>query len=202
MPLISYFERKIKPKGVKANYVLNEAKFQEYFFADELNKLSSLNNINVNISEKNPTLFYPGCGVDILTPLLYVKKLFKQKKFTFIFLDKEPCLGMIKTVLDDLDVPFSCNREELNFYWKGKFITLRFILGDVFKKALPKYDIYFEKSFRIMKDQFHGYEEKVVSSLEKGGVIIADSGFQGFPLNYLDVDRDLSSYGEMIMATK
>ena len=64
------------------------------------------------------------------------------------------------------------------------------------------FDLYFERAFRIMKDDDPDFEQKVVTKLSSDGMIISDSGFQGLELNYLDASRELSSYNEMVIGVK
>ena len=83
-------------------------------------------------------------------------------------------------------------------------VELEFVEGNVFEilNQLPYFDIYFERAFRIMKDSADGYENQVFSKLRPGGILISDSGFQHCSLKKLNVPRELSSYGEMIIGIK
>ena len=53
-----------------------------------------------------------------------------------------------------------------------------------------------------MKDSDPNYENKVFDSLNQGGVLISDSGFQKLDLERIDVPSELSSYKEMIIGKK
>lgn len=169
-------------------------------FDDDFENLSLLNEIQTFHFDKIPTLFYPGSGADIIFPCLYVEKLFPDvKEIDFIFMDVYENSPLIKTILDELGITFNENN---SFYWNGILINLKFIVADVFRSELPSYDVYFEKAFRIMKDQDSNYEEKAFTALNSGGVLISDSGFQELNLQMIEVPNELSSYKEMVIGRK
>lgn len=66
----------------------------------------------------------------------------------------------------------------------------------------PEFDIYFERAFRIMKDQMEGYESQVFEKLSSGGVVISDSGFKEVGLEKIDLPISLSAYQEMMAGLK
>ena len=201
--LISYSERKIKAKGARKEYQLNQEVLQNHFFDEDYENLKLLRSIQKMNHSGKKTLFYPGCGVDILFPLHYVEILFpKVDKFLFIFCDIDNTLGTIETILDDIGVPFSKSKQQIEFYWKEKKINLQFIEGNVFSIDLPSFDIYFEKAFRIMKDADESYESRVINQLHKNGVLISDSGYLEQQLERIKVSLELSSYQEMIIGIK
>ncbi|MBI2666254.1 hypothetical protein HYX13_01445 [Candidatus Woesearchaeota archaeon] len=222
--VIVFQERKVTARGACKNS-FNENKLKEFIFAGDYEKL---NNLDAHLKQKitlfleNPTLFYPGCGADILSPLLYLERLFSPlQEVNFIFLDHDYSLGIIKTVLDDVGVSFAVMiklpkdkymaqmKGGIVFYWKEMLVKLYFHQGNVFTSLpqLPEYDIYFEKAFRIFKGEEPGqrYESIVFQKLKPQGVLISDSGFQWIPkkqLQKIPVPRDFSSYGEMIIGVK
>ena len=204
--VIVFMEREVSPQGLTRDVTPNDEKVREYFFDDDYEKMNLLKEISpLSISIKKPLLLYPGCGVDILFPLHYLDYLFPEvNEAKFIFVDTEPNLGTIKTVLDDVGVTFEAKNNAVRFYWKKKLITLIFVQGNIFSilDKLHSFDIYFERAFRIMKEDFLWYESKVVDKLNKNGVLISDSGFKNANLKKLDVSKELSSYGEMIIGVK
>jgi hypothetical protein len=201
--LISLSARKIKPKGLNKSNKINENKLKEYFLTGDYENLSLLEKVSLKQIKEKLTLFYPGCGTDILTPLIYLEKILLQtKKAKFIFLDQTNSLGIVKTILDDIGVSFSERKNKIKFYWKDKLIDLEFIENNVFYSELPEFDIYFEKAFRIMKDGNQDYEKNIFNQLNKNGIIISDSGFQEFPLKRISVSQELSAYQEMIIGVK
>ncbi len=202
--LIVLQSRKVKVKGINNNDIIDNNKLNEYFFKEDYSNLKLLDNLPKFRRDGGLSLFYPGCGSDILFPLIYIDKLFPNiKEVKLIFLDRLNYLQTIKTILDDIGISFS---EEgiLKFYWKSKLISLYFVNGEVnsFLEEINGYDVYFEKAFRIMKSRYEGYEGLVYDKLNCGGVLISDSGFLGLDLEYLPIPRRLSSYGEMVLGVK
>jgi len=196
--LISIMGRKIIAKGLNKNALPNREKVRELVFSDYLPHLEKLPQLRLS---SHPLLFYPGCGSDIILPLLYVEKMFFHiKEFSFLFIDINDLLQLIKTTLDEVGVSFSEDHNKIDFYWEDQLIHLEFQQGDVSKIELPKYDIYFEQFFRIMKPE--GFEEVAYERLKKNGILISDNGFQNFPLEKHPASPELSPYGEMIIGIK
>jgi hypothetical protein len=211
--LIILEEKEVKAKGLNQDNKVNLDKLNNYIFEEDYRNLNLINNIEVHFKNENITLLYPGCGVDILFPLFYLEKLFpKVNETKLIFIDVENCLGTIKTILDDLGISFKENikifkkneNEQISFYWNEKLIKLEFIHKNVglLLDNLPNYNIYFEKAFRIMKDDITDYEDKIFTKLDQNGILISDSGFSNFPLKRIEVSEKLSSYKEMIIGIK
>lgn len=203
--LISYEERKVQAKGLNRLAHPKEEKMKEYLFPDEYQNLFLLLDLPKLEYPENPVLFYPGCGADILMPLKYVEILFpKLKNITFIFNDLDNNLPIIKTILEEVGISFQERKNVLQFYWNNLLVDLKFLQGNVFQlfPEMPVFDIYFERAFRIMKDDHEKYEEKIYQKLKSKGILISDSGFQQLPLEKVNVSQELSSYKEMIIGIK
>jgi hypothetical protein len=207
--VVTLRDRNVTAKGLNKDNIIDKSRLKEYFLSDDYEKLSLLDNIKLDWDKEELTLFYPGCGSDILFPLLYLDKLFPGvRKIQLNFVDVSNFLGLIKTILDDVGINFSESfvegKDNINFYWKGKLINLTFVQDNVFDyiDKIELFDLYFERAFRIMKDDDPDFEQKVVTKLSSDGMIISDSGFQGLELNYLDASRELSSYNEMVIGVK
>ncbi len=203
--LISLEEKPVKAKGLNKMAKPDEEKVKTYFFPEDYHNISLLADIPRMKCPENSTLFYPGCGADILFPLKYVELLFpKLRNITFILNDADNNLGLIKTILDDVGVYFSEKKNNLQFYWNGILIDLKFLQGNVFEllPQFPRFDIYFERAFRIMKDEHPNYEEQIYQKLKPRGILISDSGFQQLPLGKIKVSPELSAYKEMIIGVK
>ena len=203
--LISYLQKDVPAKGAKPDNRINQEKLKAYFFDNEYDCLKLLQNIpKIDLPTAKPLLFYPGCGVDILFPLFYVEALFQTKQVSFLFVDKDNTLGMIKTILDDIGIHFSERKNILRFYWDGILVDLEFVTGNVFEllKKIPSFDIYFERAFRIMREQHLNYEQQIFTKLNKNGVLISDSGYQQCNLKVFPLPQELSSYREMIAGQK
>jgi hypothetical protein len=203
--VIFYQGNRISPKGKSTNNQIDQNKIKSYFFSKDYSKLSLLDNFpRLHLNTDNPNLVYPGCGADIFSPLLYLDKLFPQiNNINFIFIDNEDCMDIIKNLLDDVGITFSGRRKKIKFYWNNTLITLKFVHNNV-QKIIHKYnyDIYFERAFRIMKDNLENYETNVVKQLNPGGILISDSGFQDQNLQQIEVPKILSAYNEMIIGIK
>lgn len=203
--LISYEEKAVKAKGLDKSAKPNQEKIQQYFFPDEYQSLSLLLEIQKLHAPEHPYLFYPGCGADILMPLKYVETLFPQlENITFIFNDLDNNFSLIKTILDEVGISFKEKKNTLQFYWNHTLVNLQFIQGNVFQTLpkIPAFDIYFERAFRIMKDEHANYEQQIYQKLNPNGILISDSGFQNVPLQKIEVSQKLSSYQEMIIGIK
>ena len=203
--MISYEERPVKAKGLNKLANPKEEKIKEYLFPDEYQNLSLLLELPKLGYPEHPVLFYPGCGADILMPLKYAEILFPRlRNITFIFNDIDNNLGLIKTILDEIGISFKEKKNDLQFYWNGILVDLAFIQGNIFQilYRVPTFDIYFERAFRIMKDEYPEYENQIYHKLPAQGILISDSGFQHLPLEKINVSQELSSYKEMIMGIK
>lgn len=202
---ITLTSKNITPKGLKPNTLLDKEKIKSYFFSTDFIILEELNNLKVTLEAQNPILLYPGCGTDILTPLFYIEKLFVHtKKWNFMFVDTSNTFDILKTILDDVGVFFEeTKNNEIRFYWNDILVTLQFFEQNIFSNIDSyNYDVYFERAFRIMKDQSLDYEYLVYAQLRNSGVIISDSGFTRQKLERIPVPSTLSSYGEMIIGVK
>ncbi len=203
--LISLTARPVRAKGLNKLAIPREQKVKEYFFSEDYCNLELLQDVSVINYSETASLFYPGCGADILFPLKYIERLFPRlRKISLTFNDVDNNLSMIKTILDDIGISFSEKKNGIDFYWKNILVDLNFITGNVFQllPKLPKFDIYFERAFRIMKGDHQGYEEMIYTKLNHGGILISDSGFQQLPLQKIKVSQGLSSYREMIIGVK
>ncbi|MBU0470696.1 MAG: hypothetical protein KKA62_04185 [Nanoarchaeota archaeon] len=204
--LITFEEKAVIVKGLDRLALPDEDKVKNQFFSEEYSLLLQLkDSCNLTLTKKKPTLFYPGCGSDILTPLIYLESLFPQTtEADLIFNDENNTFGLIKTILDEVGVSFQEQDNHLCFYWKNILIHLEFIQGDAFSliREIPPFEIYFEKAFRIMKSYHQDFEDLVYEKLAEKGILISDSGFQDKDLKKVPVPEALSSYQEMIIGIK
>jgi len=211
--LIILEDRNVKAKGLDSGNNIDLEKLKSYFFDEDYANLELLDNVQKFNRSETLNWFYPGCGTDILFPLMYLDRLFPNvEEVKFTFLDTDNFLGMIKTILDEIGVTFSEVGEkdgngsynEIKFHWNGKLVNLNFVRENAFTyfENANSYDVYFERAFRIMRDKEFDYELLVLSRLKNNGVLISDSGFLGRELEYIEVPLDLSSYGEMVLGKK
>lgn len=203
--IISYEERIVIAKGLNPKNQINQKKLKTYFFKEDYHSLKLLDSIKVPFQKEELTLLYPGCGADILFPLIYLEKLFpKVIRANFIFVDLEDNLGIIKSILDEIGISFEENNNQIQFYWKKKLINLQFLTQNIenYLNQLTSIDLYFERAFRIMKERIIEYEPKIINLLSPGGIIISDSGFESADLIKIEVPQELSAYREMIIGVK
>ncbi len=203
--IISYQEKKIIAKGLNPKNKINLTKLKTYFFKEDYKNLKLLNSIKIPFQKEELTLLYPGCGADIFFPLVYLEKLFpKVNRANFTFVDLEDNLGIIKTILDEVGINFEEKDNQIKFYWKRKVIHLQFLtqnIEDYLNQPKP-IDLYFERAFRIMREQIPEYETKIINLLLPDGILISDAGFEDANLSKIEVPQELSAYREMIMGIK
>ncbi len=199
--ILTFFPRRITAKGIKRTPPSTE-KIKQFLFDDDEENIRKIIPLNHSF-RTTPTLFYPGCGCDILTPLLFIEKLLPQlSEIKFHFVDEKDNFDLIKTILDDVNIPFSEENNFIYFYWNTLLVSLQFVRENVFTTNLPEFHIYFERSFRIMKDRDQTYEQRIYQQLSANGLLISDSGFQNLPLKIVPIPTGLSAYQEMIMGIK
>jgi hypothetical protein len=204
--LIITNEKIVIPKGANLNNQIDKEKLKEQFFNQDYENLKLLELIEpINYLQEEVTLLYPGCGIDIFSPLIYLEKLLPNvKKANLIFVDTMSCLGIIKTIIDNVNITFSEEKNKsITFYWNKLLINLKFKESDIHDLIEQlNYDIYFERAFRIMKEQLPNYEHLVYKQLNNYGILISDSGFKSQELKKIKVPQELSAYKEMIIGTK
>ncbi len=203
--LIILEEKDVPAQGMDVSKLPNRELMKNYFFDDEFELLQQLPTIEHTFSAEEVTLLYPGCGTDILTPLLYLEKLVPRVERVKIHgVDMSDSLKLMKTILYEVGVSFSEDEEGIQFYWQHMLVRLQFHVQNIarFLHDGPEYHIYFEKCFRIMKDRMLDYEQVIYDKLAWKGLVISDSGFSQVGLEKISVDSGLSAYGEMMVGRK
>jgi hypothetical protein len=199
--IINYPSKDVIYGEIEPNKRYNLKIFKNYLFDDEYHYFKEIKKTKNKINVQKPIFYYPGSGDDIITPLIIVDKLFENKNFKFIFQDKVDFFKNIKFTLNNLKIPFSKFKQGIKFYYNQKEIELIFNVKDVNKFIEPHYDIYYERRFRIMKEEVFNYEKTIYQNLNKQGIIISDSGFENLKQKKL-LDNKLSSYGKMVFVIK
>ncbi len=207
--LIIFEEKEVLAQGLNREKKPAVEKIKEYFFDDEFERLQELQEIEHSFLTTEVSLLYPGCGTDILTPLLYLEKITpKLHHITFHCVDISDSFQIMKTILHDVGISFADGGEGENrgiqFYWQHMLVTLQFHTQNIarFLHDCPNYHIYFEKCFRIMKDRMPEYEQVVFDRLAANGLVISDSGFREVGLEEIRVNSQLSAYNEMMVGRK
>lgn len=200
-------------KGLDPNNKIDRRKITRFIFLQDYKNISQLSktlskkrsNLNQLTVPEEPLLFYPGSGCDVLFPLLYIEQLFpKIPKMNFLFIDINDNLPLIKTILDEVGISFSQEKNHLLFYWNKTLINLEFRQEDVFSQilTLPYFHIYFERAFAIMKDQNEDYENHIFQKLLPRGILISDHGYHDIPIERIPAPRELSSYHDFVLGIK
>ncbi len=202
--IIFIVAKSVKATGLNKAARPNLQKLRTYFFQEEWERLALLKQLPQFPQRSKVKVLYPGCGADLFLPLFYLEQLFPQlQQAELVLVDIHNLKDTMKTLLDEVGISFSEEQESILFYWNNLLIRLTLVEGDVFElfPALPAFDLYFERAFRIMKDQHHDYEETVLEKLLPGGLVVSDSGFENAELQRFPVPSELSSYGEMVVGT-
>lgn len=215
MPNLIIFEEKdVVAQGLDVSKLPNKELVKNYFFDDEFEMLQGLQTIEHSFSTTEVSLLYPGCGTDILTPLLYLEKITPRIEQVMLhFVDISDTYAMLKTILHEVGISFaevedmdaeSGGKKGIQFHWQHMLVRLQFHQQNIarFLYDCPAYHIYFEKCFRIMKDRMPEYETVVFDTLAAKGLVISDSGFVYVGLEKIEVDSRLSAYGEMMVGRK
>ena len=200
--LLIFMEKKVKPKGLNPRAVPTH--LEKYLFQADYQHLSALTLPTLTLPSQ-PVILYPACGVDIMYLLLFIQKILPSPSLISLMLnDLDHTLGIIKTILDDIGISFAETKKGITFYWHNLLVQADFYPGNIFSllPELPSFDLYFERAFRIMKEEDPHYESKVFQKLNHQGILISDSGYQDQPLTRISVPAELSSYGEMIVGIK
>jgi hypothetical protein len=202
MNFISLISRKIEPTGLNKENIFNFNTIKNHIYHDDYQKITSLK-LNCQLTSKDSFhLYYPGCGADIIYPLLYITHLIpNSKEIKLTFVDKSNHLDLIKTILDDIKINFKqATPTSISFYTNNILFNLQFITKDITYFNLDNFDIYFEKSFRIFKERI--FEKKVYEDLNENGIIISDNGFENLNLKRFNIPKEISIYDDMIIAIK
>lgn len=199
--LIIQMERSVPARGMDKWVLPDQNKLQEHVFMPDFELIQSL--LPISINSPTPRMVYPGSGSDIVVPLLFVEHLFPKITTLHIqLIDLFPQEALVRTILDDIGIPFSEENTKIMFYWYGILVNLECTVANAFTLDYESFDIYFERAFRIMKDQDPEFEKRIFAKLNSGGVLISDSGFTQVPLEKITFPKELSSYGEMVAGVK
>src|SRR3989344_3060969 len=135
--LIIFEEKEVLALGLNKEKRPNAEKVKNYFFDDELETLNCLQTIEHSFSTAEISVLYPGCGTDILTPLLYLERITPRiEQITLHFVDITDTFAMLKTILhevgisfadvEDVDTKSGGRRRGIQFHWQHMLVTLQF----------------------------------------------------------------------------
>jgi hypothetical protein len=152
---------------------------------DELDTFLKIKNIfkGKKLKKDEITLFYPGCGDDLVNPLLISDALLNYKTINMILVDVE-LFNMI-TYFRKNNIKFkskrSKNKVTVNIKKKTKSINLIHYARNALDKWPAElqqgFDVYFERAFEICRRDDPFFVKRILNNLNKDGLIISDCGF-------------------------
>lgn len=168
----------------------NIAGIKEQIYPEEFEAYLRLKKIfeTEKFGKEHIVLFYPGCGADIINPLLFLDVLVDWRKVKTIGLiymdvnDVAPCfissmLNKIITSKNRLEY-ISDDKARIRFMFKNSRATLTYFLADVLKRPPQiSFDIYFERAFEIFRAEEGWFIHYVLEHVNDGGLLISDCGF-------------------------
>jgi hypothetical protein len=178
---------------LKLKHILDspELKIEDKALADFLHpeELEAKEHIVEGLIDKEElTLFYPGCGVDIVQPLIYASKIVPSaKKLGFILADLNVSADDVISLMVQLTgnrnyrkKMIDKNTERVIFRFKDKKISFTCKTGDVLtdmpSEIVNGYDVYFERAFEICREDKPSFLKRAIHHLNQDGIIITDAG--------------------------
>ena len=165
--------------------MINLNKLKKELGKDELDSFLKIKKIFKNKKLKKPeiTFFYPGCGDDIINPLLLSDALLGYKTINFVLVDIE--LFDIINVLKHLDIKFkekkSKNKITISLKQKNKKINIIHCAKNVLDKWPAElqegFDVYFERAFEVCRRDDPFFVKRVFDNMNKDGLLVSDCGF-------------------------
>jgi len=143
------------------------------------------------MSQKEVTMYYPGCGQDMIWPIIAMQGVAPDAlKWTIIGQDITDTIGALISTTQAItgQTAFSMIKKGgtgdivgARFRFKGKTIDIFSSNSDALS-CLPGivangYDIYFERGFELMRSQRPGFLDEALGHLRSGGLAITDAGF-------------------------
>ena len=153
-------------------------------------------------------LYYPGCGQDLVWPLLMLYKIAQHStSWTLTCQDPQYSFGALVATCQTLTgqhvTPlFSQKKEGMDgarFSYKDKTITIFYFstdaLQDIPKTLNQGYDIYFERGFDICRKDDPGFLDEALKTLRRDGVAITDHAFRQVPYGLQQVNHRCTDWG-------
>ncbi|MFC1753523.1 hypothetical protein ACFL96_09060 [Thermoproteota archaeon] len=177
---------KLKHMLNKPSFELDKKILSEFLHPEELEAAEHLG--DAEVSKKELTLFYPGCGLDIVQPLIYSSRIAgKADKITFILADRDMTANDVVSLMLQLtgNHNYSIKRNDPHtetavFRFKDRTFSFVCKKGNVLE-SVPKeikqgYDVYFERAFELFRENDDLFMPNMISLLNKDGLMITDAG--------------------------
>jgi len=181
-----------------------EFTLKDNLISDKLDKstISAFNKLkqsSISLKKDEITLFYPGCGNDIIRPLFLLYSLSDFKKANIILSDNLLSPSIIADTVSDLTgiKKFKQSADSHIFRFKDKEIRIIYKEGDSLSdKDLLNFDIFFERAFQLFRKDSIEFIPKIINKLNKGGLFISDFvDFKNKDLKELKFPKEISKIG-------
>ena len=140
---------------------------------------------NQKLKRDKITFFYPGCGDDLINPLIFSGALLSCNKIDFVLLDVE-MFDIIKALSSinlnaKLNVKKSKDKIKASFKLGNKEINIIHYsmnaLGNWPIELGNGFDVYFERAFDVCRRDDPFFVKRVLNAINKEGFLISDCGF-------------------------
>lgn len=168
---------------------LNYEKLKSGSFKDEYDTYLKIKDFfKQNKLKKDKITFVNlGAGGDIINPLLFTDALIKAKEITFLFYDPRFyyhfMIEALKDIVDNFKykLKFDKNTALIRFKLNNTKFNLIYSSQDAFAKMPSEFkkgfDVYYERAFRLFRDDQDLFMFLLFEKLNKGGIAITDWGF-------------------------
>ena len=176
---------KLKQRFNRPVFGMKQEVLEEFMHADEL---EASEHITEGILDKRQlTFFYPGCGLDVVQPLLYALKICSAERINFVFADKDLKADELASLMLQLTDNHNYTTKKVDrytevaeFFFQDRYISFICKSGDVLTR-IPKelkagYDVYFERAFEIFREENPSFLPDILDHLNKDGIVISDAG--------------------------
>lgn len=136
------------------------------------------------IRKQKITVYYPGCGSDLVNVLIMIDMLEEAKQIDIIFVDPKGAfpvmIAEMKKTTYKPKIKQSKNKATIHF--KNKKINMIYYSENAFD-FIPKeiengIDLYFERAFNLFREEKEKQMNKIFPLINERGFIISDYGFE------------------------
>jgi len=178
--------------------ILNEKMLDDALTEEQKNAIKE---IPFLLNKEKVTMFYPGSGIDLLFPILYLNKITDAKDITIIFADQNIESETIISLMMQLTGihAYKKKQNKIIFKFKTKKITLIIQKENVFAKLpeeiLEGYDFYFERAFDLFRSSAPDFIKKAIALLNENGFLITDKKITHKYLKQISTREELKVLG-------
>lgn len=143
---------------------------------------------NGNKIKKDKIIFFnPGAGGDIVNPMLFIDAVTECKELEMIFFDPrfyyQFVIEGLKEIIDNFKYKMKVDGKlaKITFKLNKTKVILNYIGKDAFERIPSEikqgFDIYYERAFRLFRDDQNLYMALIFEKMYSGGLVITDWGF-------------------------